>query len=279
MPACGEVGQQAQARVEQEFSLAAMAERTLMLYQRVLSGQPACSADGVDGASMREAGGAARPAVLSSSIEFSCHSSTCQTFAMIPSTSPAATFPETVASTREISGGDAHPRNISILQGLPSATLEQVERSLISRRFAKGDYGTQRGPGDALLFLLAGRLQVVDMTVEGKEIGHSFINPGDYFGELSIIDDQPRSASVIATEPSLVALLPRTQAQALIYKNPTVARKDSAADGLWLQCVELPCNPGYSQCLSTGLCIACAIFSNSPRGVWSSSKICPGSRK
>lgn len=145
---------------------------------------------------------------------------------MIPSTSPAATFPETVASTREISGGDAHPRNISILQGLPSATLEQVERSLISRRFAKGDYVVHKGgPGDALLFLLAGRLQVVDMTVEGKEIGLSFINPGDYFGELSIIDDQPRSASVIATETSLVALLPRTQAQALIYKNPTVAEK------------------------------------------------------
>lgn len=38
-------GQQAQARVEQEFSLAAMAERTLMLYQRVLSGQPASGTD------------------------------------------------------------------------------------------------------------------------------------------------------------------------------------------------------------------------------------------
>ena len=38
-------GQQAQARVEQEFSLAAMAERTLMLYQRVLSGLPSSGAD------------------------------------------------------------------------------------------------------------------------------------------------------------------------------------------------------------------------------------------
>lgn len=139
---------------------------------------------------------------------------------------PATIFPDTVESTGEVRVVTVNPQNIPILQGLSPETMAQVERALIARRFAKGDYVVHKGgPGDALMFLLAGRLQVVDMTIDGKEIGLSFIKPGDYFGELSIIDDQPRSASVIATEPSLVALLPRTQAQALIYKNPPVAEK------------------------------------------------------
>ena len=139
---------------------------------------------------------------------------------------PATIFPDTVESTGEVRVVTVNPQNIPILQGLSPETMAQVERALIARRFAKGDYVVHKGgPGDALMFLLAGRLQVVDMTIDGKEIGLSFIKPGDYFGELSIIDDQPRSAAVIATEPSLVALLPRAQAQALIYKNPPVAEK------------------------------------------------------
>jgi len=117
-------------------------------------------------------------------------------------------------------------RSIPILQGLSSEVMEQVARALVLRRFAKGDHVVHKGsPGDALLFLLAGSLQAIDMTIDGKEIGLSFIRPGDYFGELSIVDDLPRSASIVAIEPALVALLPRAQAQALIYKNPQVAEK------------------------------------------------------
>ncbi len=116
--------------------------------------------------------------------------------------------------------------NIPILRGLSQESLGLVARSLTLRRASKGDYVVHKGsPGDHLLFLLAGRLQVVDMTIEGKEIGLSFIEPGDYFGELSIIDGLPRSASIVACENSLIALLPRLQAQTLIYKNPLVAER------------------------------------------------------
>jgi CRP-like cAMP-binding protein len=81
------------------------------------------------------------------------------------------------------------------------------------------------GQGEHLLFLLSGRLQAVDVSEEGREIGLSIIMPGDYFGDLAIIDGQPRSASVIASEASLVAFLPRTQALDLIYNTPLVAER------------------------------------------------------
>jgi len=76
-----------------------------------------------------------------------------------------------------------------------------------------------------LLFVLTGRLQAVDLTEDGREIGLSFLIPGDYFGELSIIDGLPRSASVVASEKSLIALLPRNTALTLIYQNPLVAER------------------------------------------------------
>lgn len=117
-------------------------------------------------------------------------------------------------------------QNIPLLRGLEPETLKQMVVALQIKQAARGALILHKGgAGDYLLFLLAGRLQVVDTNEEGKEVGLSFVSPGDYFGELSIVDGAPRSASVIACENSLVALLPRRQAQELIYHHPLVAER------------------------------------------------------
>ncbi|WP_084513657.1 Crp/Fnr family transcriptional regulator [Azovibrio restrictus] len=119
-----------------------------------------------------------------------------------------------------------HLNKIPLLSDLDGTTLQQVANHLLVRKAERGAYVLHKGsPGEHLLFLLAGRLQVVDTSEEGREVGLSFVLPGDYFGELSIIDGEPRSASVIACETSLVALLPRAQAQTLIYNTPLVAER------------------------------------------------------
>jgi len=79
--------------------------------------------------------------------------------------------------------------------------------------------------GEHLMFLISGRLQVVDCTEDGRQVGLSFLDPGDYFGELSIIDELPRSASVMACEDSYVAMLPRDPALKLIYQTPLVSER------------------------------------------------------
>jgi CRP-like cAMP-binding protein len=117
-------------------------------------------------------------------------------------------------------------QNIPLLRGLDPETLKQMVVALQIKQAGRGALILHKGgPGDYLLFLLAGRLQVIDTNEEGKEIGLSFILPGDYFGELSIVDGAPRSATVVACENSLVALLPRRQAQTLIYHHPLVAER------------------------------------------------------
>jgi CRP-like cAMP-binding protein len=94
------------------------------------------------------------------------------------------------------------------------------------RQVERGAQVLQKGsPGEHLLFVLSGRLQAVDLTEDGREIGLNLLVSGDYFGELSIIDGLPRSASVVALENSLIALLPRAQALTLIYNTPLIVER------------------------------------------------------
>lgn len=119
-----------------------------------------------------------------------------------------------------------HLNKIPLLQGLDEMALKYVAGVLQVRTVDRGYHILHKGSvGDYLLFLLSGRLQAVDITEDGREIGLSFLEAGDYFGELSIIDGLPRSASVIACEPSMYAFLPRLQALELIHNNPLVAER------------------------------------------------------
>jgi len=117
-------------------------------------------------------------------------------------------------------------QRIALLQGLPEALLLQVGQRLHVRRYERGQWVLRKGQaGEQLLFLLSGQLQVVDLNSEGREVGLNFIAPGEHFGELSVIDGQPRTASVVATQASEVAALAREEALALFYQQPLVAER------------------------------------------------------
>lgn len=117
-------------------------------------------------------------------------------------------------------------KKLPLLAGVDEKTVIQMARVLQVRTADRGQTILQKGSsGDHLLLLLAGRLQAVDITEDGREIGLSFLETGDYFGELSVIDGLPRSATVVACEPSTYALLPRPEALALMYNSPLVAER------------------------------------------------------
>jgi CRP/FNR family cyclic AMP-dependent transcriptional regulator len=54
---------------------------------------------------------------------------------------------------------------------------------------------------DSLYIVISGRLKVMMSDSEGKEVILSLIGPGEFFGEMGLIDDSPRSASVVTIEP------------------------------------------------------------------------------
>ena len=113
-----------------------------------------------------------------------------------------------------------------LLRDLPSDLLEEIRRHIKMQEFPRRSFVIHRGSaGDALMMLFTGRLQVISMTEEGKEVGINFIEPGECFGEISLIDGGPRSASVIAVTNSVVGFLPKPQALWLFRNNPLIAER------------------------------------------------------
>ncbi|MDD2882225.1 MAG: Crp/Fnr family transcriptional regulator [Rhodoferax sp.] len=114
-------------------------------------------------------------------------------------------------------------QQLPLLQGLSEYVLAQVAAHTQVQVISRGHVVVRKGDKDAqMLFVLRGRLQVIDLSEDGREVGLNFLTAGEYFGELSVIDGLPRSATVVATENSMIAVLPRPYAMDLIYKNPSV---------------------------------------------------------
>lgn len=119
-----------------------------------------------------------------------------------------------------------HLRKIPLLSDLTDEEMLRVRAEMRVREYARRDVVLQKGGiGDALLFLLSGQLQVIDITEDGRAIGLRILAPGDFFGEIAVINGSIRSASVVALTPVLVALLPRATALHLFSHSPSVANQ------------------------------------------------------
>lgn len=78
-------------------------------------------------------------------------------------------------------------------------------------------------PGDALYVVATGQVKVVLIGEDGREVILSVMGPGEFFGEMSLLDDEPRSAHVIAMEDSSLAVLRREDFEGLLTQTPQIA--------------------------------------------------------
>ncbi len=78
-------------------------------------------------------------------------------------------------------------------------------------------------PGDSLFVVRAGRVKVVLVAEDGREVILGILGVGEHFGELSLIDDQPRSAHVVAMEDSTLLVLRRDDFRRRVEQSPLVA--------------------------------------------------------
>ena len=112
-----------------------------------------------------------------------------------------------------------------LLQDLPQATLMQLSAQMEDRQFARREViSTKEQTRFALGFLVSGRLQGVDSTVDGRSVGLFFVEPGDYFGELSVVDGKPAAEHVIAVSKSRALFLDAPVARQLIFERPSIAQ-------------------------------------------------------
>jgi CRP/FNR family cyclic AMP-dependent transcriptional regulator len=115
-------------------------------------------------------------------------------------------------------------RKFPLFANLPEEELKVTAGLLRLKTFARREIVCRKDDApDGLYLLFTGSLQAVDIAEDGREIGLNLIKPGSFFGELSVIDGHPRSAHVIALQPSTVGLIPQVAAREVFYKLPATA--------------------------------------------------------
>ena len=114
--------------------------------------------------------------------------------------------------------------SVPMFSGLQRDELLKFAELTRERTYPKGSVILFQGdPGDSLYVLHQGRAKVVLIGEDGREVILGVLEPGAHFGELALIDDQPRSAHVIAMEDSQLLILRREDFRRRVEANPPVA--------------------------------------------------------
>ena len=113
---------------------------------------------------------------------------------------------------------------VPLFNGLDRIELERFAEVTREKSYPKGSVILfEDDPGDSLFVVRDGRVKVVLIGEDGREVILGVLGVGEYFGELSLIDDRPRSAHVIAMEDSNLLVLRREDFRKRVESSPSVA--------------------------------------------------------
>jgi CRP/FNR family cyclic AMP-dependent transcriptional regulator len=113
---------------------------------------------------------------------------------------------------------------VPLFSGLDRAELQRFADLTREKFFPKGSVILfEHDPGDSLYVIRSGRVKVVLVGEDGREVILGVLGVGEHFGELSLIDELPRSAHVIAMEDSSLIVLRREDFRRRVESSPEVA--------------------------------------------------------
>ena len=125
-------------------------------------------------------------------------------------------------------GIDDHMKELIALKQVPlfsALTLEQlasVDRLMVTRHFSKGETVFRRGDvGGELYVVVDGEIRI-HLDHDGRQVTLASHQSGGVLGEMSVFDDQPRSASAQAATDTTVRVLRRDRLQAIVHEHPEV---------------------------------------------------------
>src|SRR5450755_1811336 len=125
-----------------------------------------------------------------------------------------------------------------MLAGVPFfSLLDDTERATLAERIDElkvpaGAVLFQRGePGDAMYVVKTGRVEVFFKNDTGERIVIEVAHPGDFFGEISLLDSGPRTASAVATEDLEALVVDRGDLDELFRLHPAAVFDLLAATG------------------------------------------------
>ena len=114
---------------------------------------------------------------------------------------------------------EAQLASVPLLSGVDERVRRRLAEIGKRRTYAAGEAIVREGStGTALYIVLSGRARV-----ERADSGVGELGPNDFFGELALIEEEPRSASVIAVDETECLLFPAWEFRALLDEHPQIA--------------------------------------------------------
>jgi signal transduction histidine kinase len=115
-------------------------------------------------------------------------------------------------------------RSARLFNETPGAELQSLERAARLIVFKTGEIIFQEGdPGDGLYVIVQGRVQITALFGENQRRALTHVGPGDFFGEMALLDGDPRSAGAFAEEETQTYFIPRDDLLAALERSPKLA--------------------------------------------------------
>jgi CRP/FNR family transcriptional regulator, cyclic AMP receptor protein len=115
-------------------------------------------------------------------------------------------------------------RSVPLFAELHEEDIERISQNVRTRTYPRGSVIVfEDDPGDAMFVVSKGQVKVVLTGDDGREVILATLSEGEFFGEMSLIDDEPRSAHVIAMDDSDLLVLRREDFQHRLHESPRIA--------------------------------------------------------
>ena len=115
-------------------------------------------------------------------------------------------------------------QSVSIFWDLNEDELGHIADKMVAKHFENGNYiFLEDSEGEQCFFVLEGSVKVTRLSKDGREVILAMLNEGEFFGEMSLLDGESRSANVIALEKTKVLTLDRNDFIAVVNDYPQIA--------------------------------------------------------
>lgn len=117
-------------------------------------------------------------------------------------------------------------KKVDLFSGLKEKALRGLAEFCVERHFKRGETLVEQGDSGLGLYVIAsGKVKIIKKTSTGENLEIAVLGPGDFFGEMTVLDSSPRSASVVAVEDTECLILTAWEFKARLEEHPEIALK------------------------------------------------------
>ena len=117
-------------------------------------------------------------------------------------------------------------KQVPIFEGFSDKQYREIEKLIHERIYKPNEYVfKKKAPGVGMFIILSGKVEIFIEEADGKKQTLVELEEGDFFGELSLLDEEVRSASAIAKDHSTLLGFLRPDLFSLLERNPELGNK------------------------------------------------------